>query len=120
MQHRATKHLSLGKTASDLASPNRVTPEQRLLAAVLARAILDATGNDRVHPDPKWQRGAKSWLLHEKITDDEMSLGWICQHLGLCPLTLREIVKRMIKERAYMEFPFPALIENTITPLYDL
>ena len=69
-------------------SPMAGVPERALLAAVLERAILDATGNVTGHDDKSdARRDATNWLSNwtEADTETRFTFPWICQHLDVCP-----------------------------------
>lgn len=79
------------------------TPERRLLAALLERAILDFVGNDLPEVG-----AAKEWLfdwLDEEQSDEErdehrykeFSFRWVCHHLDLNPYKVADFVHAMPK-----------------------
>lgn len=53
------------------------TPEQRLLLAILERAVRDLVAA----VDPKHRRSAQAWLSSE--SEEPFTCRWCCQHVGL-------------------------------------
>ena len=70
--------------------PKELVPEQRLLAAVLERAILDL--NSRVSIEKNIRREALAWIHCD--ADHDWSFLWICQYLDLDPKWLRGLAQR--------------------------
>lgn len=84
--------------------------EQRLIIAILERAILDAAETDSAkirsnRYDPaQVKKEAIRWLRldQESISEREMlrpknfSFVWICQHLGLCPIKAQQVIKKRL------------------------
>lgn len=79
-----------------------VTAEYKLLWGVLERAILDALGNVSGMPGAgRFQRQrvsvrALQWLLSDDIA--EWSCSWICAHLNLDAVTVRNRVLQWRRE----------------------
>lgn len=75
--------------------PNHTgTPERRLLAAILERAILDYVGNDE-----KETQQAEEWLFSdvEDTNAGEFSFPWLCRELDLDVKFIAEKIKSMPK-----------------------
>ena len=70
------------------------TPERRLLAAMLERAILDYVGND-----PREVAEAETWIFGELSESKlrEFSFPWVCQHLDLQAQEIAKIIQEMPK-----------------------
>jgi hypothetical protein len=80
-------------------------PEHALVAAILERAILDVTNNEKVTTEKgrESQRGREKresfkWLFHEDDSAYEFSFIHICELLGLDHLYIRRCVKRLIDQ----------------------
>lgn len=81
------------------------TPEQKLCAAILERAVLDATDNARVCTEPraatdkrKHKREALEWLFCE-IEVKPASFAWVCEALNLDCEEVRQHVRGFIREK---------------------
>lgn len=75
--------------------PNQTgTPERRLLAAILERAILDYVGNDTLEV-----KEAEDWLFSspQGVDADPFSFNWVCRELDLSPEFISSRVKAMPK-----------------------
>lgn len=75
------------------------TPERRLLAALLERAILDFVGNDttEVLAAEEW---IFDWLESENNMDaplKDFSFRWVCHYLDLNPQKVAGFIKAMPK-----------------------
>lgn len=71
--------------------PTPSIPEKNLLAAVLGRAILDATGT----VDLQARKGAHMWLRLDREFSDKFepfSFRWICFYLDLDPRIIKKYV----------------------------
>lgn len=66
-----------------------LTPEERLLHAILWRTIKDLFTNE-----PQYKRSAISFILSKKKTKKEWSFRWICEHIGLNPEKIINHVKK--------------------------
>lgn len=80
--------------------PNQTgTPERRLLAAILERAILDFVGNDQ-----KEMSEAEEWLFAETENSEhqaeEFSFPWLCRELDLDVKTIADKIRSMPKRGA--------------------
>lgn len=87
-------------------------PERSLLAAILARAILDATGNLQIGGEKsnghKWE--SKRWIA--KNTNRPFTFIWICHSLNLEPQKIRHFIEqnktpllRSYRVKRYKETP---------------
>lgn len=75
--------------------PNQTgTPERRLLAAILERAILDYVGNDE-----REMQDAHDWIFVDIDNPhaDEFSFPWLCRELDLDVKFIAEKIKAMPK-----------------------
>lgn len=74
-------------------------PERRLVAAMLTRAIQDATGN--VNGDSEaaqsLSREARNWIFESahRIRIKPFSFEWSCHILDLCPNFMRKSISEM-------------------------
>jgi hypothetical protein len=68
---------------------NKETPERKLLAAFLDRAITDYRREKRWRNDnPQIQRQVEHWIFYSSCREP-FSFIWTCQKLGFCPLEVR-------------------------------
>ena len=75
-------------------------PERYLLAAILARAILDSslkpykslTHKDHRYKNAQLKSDALIWVFSENLS--RFSFLWICEILEMCPIILRRLIKR--------------------------
>lgn len=77
-----------------------VTPEQKLLWAVLERAIQDALGNSN-QANVEIERQARVWLLAPVTGQDKntlFSLSWICEWLDISPSKVRDFYATLKRE----------------------
>jgi hypothetical protein len=77
-------------------------PELACLAAILERALLDASGNiPGDWPGSDTQREARRWLFCWCDSDRKtpFTFPWVCEHLSLCPLRVRKNIKRVVRIR---------------------
>ncbi|MBN8547744.1 MAG: hypothetical protein J0M12_00365 [Deltaproteobacteria bacterium] len=86
--------------------PNQTgTPERRLLAAILERAILDFVGNDE-----KEMLEAEEWLFSELETAEqhagEFTFPWLCRELDLDVQTIAKKIKSMPKRGSHRIAPW--------------
>lgn len=84
------------------------TPERRLLAALLERAILDFVGNDstEVASAEEW---IFDWQDHEANPDaplKEFSFSWVCHYLDLNPRKVAGFIKAMPKRGIHRVAPW--------------
>lgn len=73
-------------------------PENQLLAAVMFRAMCDATG---APCDQQVKRSAVNWLrlyLPLRPNKKPFSFWWVCEHLDLEPQFVKELVLDHIKK----------------------
>jgi hypothetical protein len=76
-------------------------PEKRLLAAILARAIVDYLG-DRRDDNKALQLGLPVWLFR---SEEEFSFKWICDHLELDPIALRNRLRQWKQGNESVKLP---------------
>lgn len=79
-----------------------IVPELSMLTACLERAILDATGNTcGPDKDGKERCAAIRWIFIWRRSDyyPEFSFPWVCQHLDLCPYTVKKLIKKFIRNK---------------------
>lgn len=81
---------------------NTSNPENQLLAAVMFRAMCDATNAacDRPGEHRQIRRSALNWLcLYKPLKPDHsaFSFWWICDHLNVDPHLIKEFVLDHIK-----------------------
>jgi len=76
--------------AADSDSPDYI-PEQRLLAAVLERAILDL--RSEVPIEQHIQRQCLAWI-HSRSTH-QWSFEWVCLHLDFNPKYIRKLAQQV-------------------------
>ena len=84
--------------------PNQTgTPERRLLAAILERAILDYVGND-----PDEAESASSWLFDDDGEEPQyqFSCAWVCEALDLDYRDISARIKAMPKRGASRVAPW--------------
>lgn len=84
--------------------PNQTgTPERRLLAAILERAILDYVGNDE-----KEMLEAEEWIFSEvdSHTAGEFSFPWLCRELDLDVKFIADKIKAMPKRGSHRIAPW--------------
>lgn len=75
--------------------PGVKDPYRALLTAVLMRAVLDYTVKEGT-----LRERAKSWIWPEDEDENiPLSFDWICLHLDLCPIRIRENLKGVLLER---------------------
>ena len=72
---------------ADIPIPGQHSPEKRLLAAVLQRAITDLVGGQGDVKD-----SARSWLLEEDCADAPLTFGFICEALDLDSRGLKKAI----------------------------
>ena len=82
------------------------TPERRLLAALLERAILDFVGNDTSEVE-----AAEEWLFDWQSEDadvpmQDFSFRWICHYLDLNPTKVAAFIKAMPKRGSHRVAPW--------------
>ena len=86
--------------------PNQTgTPERRLLAAILERAILDFVGNDE-----KEMLEAQEWIFSEIDGSEqlvgEFSFPWLCRELDLDVQSIANKIKAMPKRGSHRIAPW--------------
>ncbi len=81
-------HEMLG--TKEFASAMPSTAERELLIATLDRAVLDFYGNSH-----EIKEEAKDWLFGESDPSIAFSFDWICDHLKLEPVSLRQRIKML-------------------------
>ena len=82
------------------------TPERRLLAALLERAILDYVGNDSSEVD-----AAQEWLFDWQLEDAnapmrDFSFRWVCHYLDLNAVKVAAFIKAMPKRGSHRVAPW--------------
>ena len=85
---------------------NGSTPERRLLAALLERAILDYVGNDLAEVE-----AAEEWLFDWQNEEadapmSDFSFRWICHYLDLNPAKVAAFIKAMPKRGSHRVAPW--------------
>lgn len=71
------------------------SPERRLLAAILERAVLDYVGNNATDITE-----AEQWIFeepYEAATSSEYSFSWVCRELDLEPSEISSKISAMPK-----------------------
>jgi len=85
---------------SDIEPSEPLLAEKNLLAAILARAVMDATGNVSLPLTRKpksTQAEAIDWIFFSSLTDDdEFSFAGICETLEISPAAVRDAVNKAI------------------------
>jgi hypothetical protein len=84
--------------------PNQTgTPERRLLAAILERAILDYVGNDE-----KEMLEAGEWIFADadSAMAGEFSFPWLCRELDLDVKFISEKIRAMPKRGSHRIAPW--------------
>jgi len=98
-------------STEEIAKASPVTPERRLLSAILNRAVLDFLGNGR-------DASAKAalWLFDRDSAGDEFSYEWICDNLDLnSERILSELLyQRCIKEGNLGDCTESAIIDSAL------
>lgn len=89
------------------------TPERRLLAALLERAILDFVGNDaaEVAAAEEW---IFAWQTDQLASDKDSNFGplkdfsfrWVCHYLDLNPYKVAAFIKEMPKRGSHRVAPW--------------
>lgn len=72
-----------------------ITPERRLLVALLERSVADALfGVGRATQAMRYAREAYAWIVFEPINSKPRVYGyvWICLHLDIDPMLIRQLV----------------------------
>ena len=70
-----------------------ITPEMRLLAAILCRTIQDINGSEAFCSTLEYRDAvvwARCWEDDDYLTP--WSFPWVCQGLNLCPVILRDAI----------------------------
>ena len=84
--------LSLEVEGEQRAIHRWITPEKKLLGAILERAIRDYLSRDRVRASE-----ARDWIFEQKISAEaatEFSFSWICEHLDIRKRELLRSVRK--------------------------
>lgn len=68
---------------AEIEPPRQTSPERAMLAAMLARAIMDSQSSD-----PPLAGEAREWLSSN--SGDPYQFRWVCGHLDLDPEALRQ------------------------------
>ncbi len=103
MSHFTADDELIGDRLPDDAAPDpedvaaarrRFSPEQKLLAGILARALADLTITSG--PDVKAAATARDWLFGKPLPGQGWSFANVCDALGLNP----DVVRRLAAETA--------------------
>lgn len=103
MSHFTADDELIGDRLPDDAAPDpedvaaarrRFSPEQKLLAGILARALADLTITSG--PDVKAAATARDWLFGKPLPGQGWSFADVCDALGLNP----DVVRRLAAETA--------------------
>ena len=70
-----------------------LTPERKLLIAILDRAVMDLHD-----PEPKYRRSARAWFRSSRT--DQWSFAWIYEQLGLTRLIIDRVDQRIEETEA--------------------
>ena len=99
------------------------TPERRLLAALLERAILDFVGNDHSEVN-----AAEEWLFDwqsdvaehpgEIVPLKDFSFRWVCHYLDLNPYKTAAFIKAMPKRGSHRVAPWYFNKDNQSTKAF--
>lgn len=116
---------SVGSVQSPSHDPyytHNVTPEQRMIGAMLERAILDATGNCRMSLDRgsvTVQAHAYRWIFNWQHDHhpEVGTYGWVCESIGICPIRTQRIIRQMIADRQKLNHARPLHLIDCIQPL---
>ena len=105
----------------DIWYQHKVTPEQRLIGAMIERAILDATGRFRVSMDnnTRVQKDAQKWIFNWREVDDNPvgTFGWACEVIGADPKILQAIIRQAVSDGYVFLYAKNLAILTCIKPL---
>ena len=95
----SSDHSSVVSSEISSSPDDRLTPEKRLLLAVLEQAIRDVLDHDKPHG-----KQAERWFFEDWNTEHSLpfSLSWICRHLDI------DMTQTQKKVREFIEHGIPA------------
>lgn len=86
-----------GIRAIEYGEPSTVSPERKLLRAMMIRALMDI-GISVSIPSAKDKREAADWIQDQ--SESEFSFNWVCQHLDIDPKRMRISILHFQKRAA--------------------